>query len=141
MMYNLRIYMTHCEMAITKIEFCPGKLEMYIYIEPENLLQNSSRLQKKIITELQKMRDDNEKIDLYELMLGFEKIFTSMHKELLKALEPELQNVLNEINPYLQFTSEGKAKLCYIYEKETDKRVYSLTAFIGAFINKMCNPY
>lgn len=141
MMYNLRIYMTHCEMAITKIEFWPGKLEMYIYIEPENLLQNSSRLQKKIITELQKMRDDNEKIDLYELMLGFEKIFTSMHKELLKALEPELQNVLNEINPYLQFTSEGKAKLCYIYEKETDKRVYSLTAFIGAFINKMCNPY
>ena len=29
MMYNLRIYMTHCEMAITKIEFWPGKLEMY----------------------------------------------------------------------------------------------------------------
>ena len=80
-------------------------------------------------------------IDLYELMLGFEKIFTSMHKELLKALEPELQNVLNEINPYLQFTPEGKAKLCYIYEKETAKRVYSLTTFIGAFINKMCNPY
>ncbi len=53
-----------------------------------------------------------KKIDLYELMWGFEKkIFTSMHKELLKALEPELQNVLNEINPYLQFTSEGKSKI------------------------------
>ena len=107
--------MTHCEMAITKWSLS-WKIEMYIYIEPENLLQIRADC-KKIITELQKMRDDNEKIDLYELMLGFEKIFTSMHKELLKALEPELQNVLNEINPYLQFTSEGKAKLCYIYER------------------------
>lgn len=31
MMYNLRIYMTHCEMAITQIEICPGKSEIYIY--------------------------------------------------------------------------------------------------------------
>ena len=30
MMYNLRIYMTHCEMAITQIEFWPGKSEIYI---------------------------------------------------------------------------------------------------------------
>lgn len=30
MMYNLRIYITHCEMAITQIEFWPGKSEIYI---------------------------------------------------------------------------------------------------------------
>lgn len=141
MMYNLRIYMTHCEMAITNIEFKFGKSEINIYIEPANLLQNSSRLQKKIITELQQMCDDNKKIDLYELMLKFKTIFTSMHKELLKVLEPELQKILNEIKPYLQFTPEGKAKPCYIYEKETDKSIYPLTAFLGAFFNKMCNPY
>lgn len=141
MMYNLRIYMTHCEMAITQIEICPGKSEKYIYIEPEILLQNSSRLQKNIIKDLQQMYDDNKKIDLYDLMVRFEQIFTSMHKELLKALEPELKKVLNDLNPYLQFTSEGKIKSCYIYEKETDKCVYSLTTFIGTFINKMCNPY
>ncbi|RGS29174.1 hypothetical protein DWY01_10175 [Eubacterium sp. AF22-8LB] len=141
MMYNLRIYMTHCEMAITQIEFWPGKSEIYIYIEPEILLQNSSRLQKNIIKDLQQMYDDNKKIDLYDLMVRFEKIFTSMHKELLKALEPELKKVLNDLNPYLQFTSEGKIKSCYIYEKETDKCVYSLTTFIETFINKMCNPY
>lgn len=141
MMYNLRIYMTHCEMAITQIEFWPGKSETHIYIDPENLLQNSSRLQKKIITELQQMCDNNKKIDLYGLMVRFEKIFTSMHKELLKALEPELKKVLNGLNPYLQFTSGGKLKSCYVYEKETDKCVFSLTAFIETFINKMCNPY
>lgn len=141
MMYNLRIYMTHCEMAITQIEICPGKSEIYIYIEPEILLQNSSRLQKNIIKDLQQMYDDNKKIELYDLMVRFEQIFTSMHKELLKALEPELKKVLNDLNPYLQFTSEGKIKSCYIYEKETDKCVYSLTTFIGTFINKMCNPY
>lgn len=141
MMYNLRIYITHCEMAITQIEFWPGKSEIYIYIEPEILLQNSSRLQKNIIKDLQQMYDDNKKIDLYDLMVRFEKIFTSMHKELLKALEPELKKVLNDLNPYLQFTSEGKIKSCYIYEKETDKCVYSLTTFIETFINKMCNPY
>lgn len=141
MMYNLRIYMTHCEMAITQIEFWPGKSEIKIYIEPEILLQNSSRLQKNIIKDLQQMYDDNKKIDLYDLMVRFEKIFTSMYKELLKALEPELKKVLNDLNPYLQFTSEGKIKSCYIYEKETDKCVYSLTTFIETFINKMCNPY
>ena len=78
--------MTHCEMAITNIEFKFGKSEINIYIEPANLLQNSSRLQKKIITELQQMCDDNKKIDLYELMLKFKTIFTSMHKELLKSV-------------------------------------------------------
>ena len=140
MMYNLRIYMTHCEMAVTQVQLKFDEGEMFIYIEPSKLLENTGRLQKVFIPELQQMYDDGKRIDLYELMEEFEKMFSLMHKELLKGIEPEIQNIINQITPYLRFVDE-KAQSCYIYEKETDKYIFSLTSFMGLFVNKMCNPY
>lgn len=140
MMYNLRIYMTHCEMAVTQVQLLSDKKEMYVYIEPKKLLENTGRFQKSFVPELQKMNDDGIKIDLFELMVEFEKMFNLMHKELLKSIEPEIQSIIKNITPYLQFI-DGKAKQCYIYEKETDKFAFGLSSFIGLYINKMCNPY
>ena len=132
--------MTHCEMAVTQVQLKFDKGEMFIYIEPSKLLENTGRLQKVFIPELQQMYDDGKRIDLYELMEEFEKMFSLMHKELLKGIEPEIQNIINQITPYLRFVDE-KAQSCYIYEKETDKYIFSLTSFMGLFVNKMCNPY
>lgn len=140
MIYNLRIYMTHCEMAITEIQFNFDKNEMFIYIEPSKLLKNTGRLQKVFIPELQQMCDNGIKIDLYELMKKFEGIISSMHKELLKGIKLEMQNVIEQIVPYIRFVDE-KAQVCDIYEKETDKYVFGLTSFVGLYVDKMCNPY
>lgn len=140
MIYNLRIYMTHCEMAVTQVQLNFDKGEMFIYIEPSKLLDNKERLQKVFVPELQRMRDNGIKIDLYELMKKFEGIFSSMHKELLKGIEPEMQNVIAQVAPYIRFVDE-KAQPCYIYEKETDKYVFGLTSFVGLYVDKMCNSY
>lgn len=93
MMYNLRIYMTHCEMAVTQVQLKFDEGEMFIYIEPSKLLENTGRLQKVFIPELQQMYDDGKRIDLYELMEEFEKMFSLMHKELLKGIEPRYGTV------------------------------------------------
>ena len=76
-------------------------------------MENTGRLQKVFIPELQQMYDDGKRIELYELMEEFEKMFSLMHKELLKGIEPEIQNIINQITPYFRFVDE-KAQSYYI---------------------------
>ncbi len=136
MMYNLRTYMTHCEMAVSEMQVDFDKGEMFIYIEPAKLLANPSRLQKSFLPELQKMVESGQKIDLEQLITDFSTMFSNIHKELLKALEPEIQKILNEINPYLRFENDALMS-CYIQEKDTDKHVFSLSSFLGIYFDKM----
>ena len=86
MMYNLRRYMTHCEMAVTQIECHFDKDEMFIYIEPEKLLQHPKQLQKVFIPELEDMVSKSQKIDLGSLISKFERLYTEMNQELLGNL-------------------------------------------------------
>ena len=136
MMYNLRTFMTHCEMAVTEMQVHFDEGEFFVYIEPTKLLANSGRLQKSFLPELQTMANNGQKIDLEKLINDFSAMFSDIHKELLKALEPEIQNILNEMKPYLKLEN-GALMNCCLQEKDTSKHVYSISSFLGLFINKM----
>lgn len=138
LMYNLRIYMTHCEMAITNIHVNYDEQSLFVNIKPKKLLQRKDSLQKKAILDLQKMVDENTLIDVYELIIKFEKIFNSMHTELIKGIEPIIKIVYDDIIKYIRFTGD-KAQYCFISEKSSDKEIFGITSFMGLFQNKMCN--
>lgn len=136
MMYNLRIYMTHCEMAVTQIECHFDKGEIFIYIEPEKMLHHPGRMQKSFLPELEDLQKHSKKIDLEALIVGFEKLYVDMNQELLKALTPVIQPFVSNLSGYVEFNN-GLANSSYIREKETGKHIYSITSFLGVFVNKM----
>jgi hypothetical protein len=140
MMYNLRTYMSHCEMAVTEMEVLFDTRELFIYIEPTRLLNNSDHLQKIFIPELKKMIEDNKKIDLYELMTKFSTMFSEMNQGLLNEIHPEIQKIIKGVCAHIRFEGET-AQQCIIVDKETDKNVLYLTSFMGMFEHKMFNPY
>ena len=136
MMYNLRTFMTHCEMGVTKMQLDIINNELSIYIEPDRLLAHPDRMQKIFLPELETMVKSGKCIELDILINGFEDIFIKMNRELLNAITPELQDILNGLTPYISF-KDGVADSTYIREKETGKHALGLTSFLGLFAEKM----
>ena len=136
MMYNLRTFMTHCEMGVTRMQLDIINNELSIYIEPDRLLAHPDRLQKIFIPELETMAKSGKCIELDTLINGFEDLYIKMNRELLDAITPELQDILNSLTPYISFNG-GIADSSYIREKETGKHALGLTSFLGLFIEKM----
>lgn len=136
MMYNLRRYMTHCEMAVTQIECHFDKDEMFIYIEPEKLLQHPKQLQKVFIPELEDMVSKSQKIDLGSLISKFERLYTEMNQELLGNLTPLVQPHVSKLSAYIEFEN-GLANSSYIREKDTGKNGFGITSFLTLFVEKM----
>lgn len=137
MMYNLRTYMTHCEMGVTKTRLDIINDQLTVYIEPSRLLAHSERMQKIFIPELEAMVKKKEDIELDQLVNGFEKIYIEMNRELLSAITPELQGILNKLSTYLVFRN-GVADSTYIREIESGKHALGLTSFLGVFAEKWC---
>ena len=117
-MYNLRTFMTHCEMGVTKMQLDIINNELSIYIEPDRLLAHPDRMQKIFLPELETMAKSGKCIELDILINGFEDI------------------ILNGLTPYISF-KDGVADSTYIREKETGKHALGLTSFLGLFAEKM----
>lgn len=136
MMYNLRRFMTHCEMAVTVISINYKTHEMSINIEPRKLLEHKSGIQKSFVPEIKQMVEDNKNVELKELMVGFGEVFNSIHQELMRGIEAEIKPIYERIIENIPF-QEGKGQLCNIEEKETSKHIFPLTSFMGIYQHKM----
>ncbi len=138
MIYNLRVYMTHCEIGITQTEINYDKQEVHIYIPPKDLIEKGkSRLQSKVVKELVEMIGENKSVDVELLINNFHKIFTDMNKDLTKAINPEVKENLNYLYDCLSNDGEIVQGTCIIDSK--DKIVLDIQTHINLFLKKMAS--
>ncbi|WFR58251.1 hypothetical protein QA584_04065 [Anaerocolumna sp. AGMB13025] len=139
MIYNLRIYMTHCEMGITQSEINYDKQEVHIYVSPKNLIEKGkSRLQNKVVKELEEMISENKLLDVEMLINDFKDIFTDMNKDLTKALNPKVKENLNFL--YDCISKEGKLVQCsFIFDEDKNEVILDIPTYINLFLKKMAS--
>ncbi len=133
MMYNLRTYMTHCEMGISQVEIDFDKGEVNIYASPKELLEKGkSRLQSKIKQELKVMEQNNEMLDIDELVTGFKEMFKAMHKDLMAELELGVRKIMNF------FASEcNPTEDTFVLSEDEKKIIMNINNFVRLFYNKV----
>lgn len=142
MMYALRIYTTHRGIAITSYTVSfknKNEATISLFVNPGELLKNYNKFGKDIKNELQQMDYNGEKIEICNLVQGFEEMMSKMQKDLLKGIEVEVRKTMKNFEPYLVFEN-GNAIDSYILD-ENDKVVENITNTLKFFVQKMCNPY
>ncbi|MBQ3601410.1 MAG: hypothetical protein II992_09470 [Lachnospiraceae bacterium] len=128
MMYALRVYTTHRGVVLTSYTFSfnnKNEAIISLFVNPGDLLKNYKKFGKDIKNELQKMDSNNEKIEVCNLVQGFERMMSEMQKDLLKGIEIEVRKTMKKFEPYLIFEN-GNAIDTYILD-ENDKVVEYLT--------------
>ncbi len=100
LIYNLRRYMTHCEIAITKASYDVLKDKQTILLDMDEIIEKGKKsLQKKFVDEIKnkKIKEiDLEKI-ITQFTYIFEKIQESIIELLLKDILLDLDNLKNVI--------------------------------------------
>lgn len=133
MMYNLRTYMTHCEMGISQVTIDFDKGEVNIYASPKELLERGkSRLQSKIKQELEVMVKNNEMLDIEKLVIGFKEMFEAMHRDVMIEIESEVRKIMTFLATECNPTEDT-----YVISENEEKIIMNINNFVRLFNNKV----
>lgn len=100
--YNLRKYMTHCSLGITKISYDAINEKQSIQIIPLNILETEKgTLQVRVRQELEEMINNNTCIDAINLTKDFTEVFKNFQKDIWQSQENEINNALIYISQFV----------------------------------------
>jgi len=140
LIYYLREFASHYDMAVDQVTFDVLTENVHWYIKPESLLHYDLKdINKRFEQDIQFLKSNNQKIDVFELVLKFRTIFDTMIQEIYDALIPEINQHWNFLVQHLKIEEKCPFLIIdvYICEIGNDKHPFNLTGFVNLFNKKM----